>query len=213
MWFARRPGLRWGGLCPLPGTGSQRVLTVRGWVSCWWDGACGRGDMAGCGPGWLGCAVAVSGRWLWGGGAAQEAPSAGARSLGLLGLALLWRSSVVLPGPLPAAACHPPLPWQYVHPAVSPRAGDSGPAQGPVQGARGGARRGQTPAGEGVPVAGPGSGSLRAASRGPQLGSRPLGLLPGCPDPRCAGTRAGTHTGRRAGGCGGWPSACVRPVS
>ena len=156
MWFARRPGLRWGGLCPLPGTGSQRVLTVRGWVSCWWDGACGRGDMAGCGPGWLGRAVAVSGRWLWGGGAAQEAPSAGARSLGLLGLALLWRSSVVLPGPLPAAACHPPLPWQYVHPAVSPRAGDSGPAQGPVQGARGGARRGQTPGGGGCARGRPG---------------------------------------------------------
>lgn len=39
--------------------------------------------------------------------------------------------------------------------------------------------------------------------QGPQLGSRPLGLLPGCRDPQCAGTRAGTHTGRCAGGCGG----------
>lgn len=32
--------------------------------------------------------------------------SAGARSPGLLGLALLWRNSSVPPGTLPATACH-----------------------------------------------------------------------------------------------------------
>lgn len=77
-----RPGPRWGGLRPLPGTGSQRVLTVRGWVSCRGDGACRCGDVTGCGPGWVACS---SCHWPTGVGQGQRA-----------GAAVSWR---LLPGP------------------------------------------------------------------------------------------------------------------
>ena len=84
----------------------------------------------------------------------------------------------MLPGPLPAAACHPTLPWQCVHPAVSPRAGGSGRAQGPVRGARGGARRGQTPGGGGCARGTP--GFWEPACCFPRAHSSGLGLWVSC---------------------------------
>lgn len=193
-----RPGPRWGGLRPLRGTGSQRVLTVRGRVSC-------RGDVSGCGPGGV---AHRSCHWPMGVGWRHRAGplSAGACSPGLLGLAPLWWNSAVPPGPLPAAACHPPLPWQHVHPATSRELGTQDPsgAQGPVRGAQGGAQRGRDPRrGRLCLQLARVLGGCALRPRGPQLRSLPLGLLPGYPDPQRAGTRAGTRTGRCAGGFGG----------
>lgn len=134
------------------------VLLV-GWGLWTW----GCGWLRAC---WLGHAVAVSGQWVWCGGPVREVPSAGARSLGLLGLAPLWRSSAVLPGPLPG--CLPPTNAVAVRSSSSfPESWGLRTGSGPCGGLRVGLGGARPPAGEGVPVAGLDSGSLRAASPGP----------------------------------------------
>lgn len=187
-----RPGLWWGGvLCPLPGTGSRCVLTVRGRVSCWWDGACGRGDAAGCGPAGWGM------RWLSvADGCGMGAPCGKCRQLAPAPWAcwgLLRSGGAVRCCLAPCqAACHPPTRWQCAHPALSLRAGDSGLARARAVGSGWGLEGPDPRQGRVCPWQARIQGACVLLPRGPQLGSRPLGLLP-------AGTRAGTC----AGGCWG----------
>lgn len=202
MWFARQTRALVGG-CAVP--------TPRHWLSVcadrpgpsvllvgWGLRTWGRGRLRAC---WLGHAVAVSGRWVWYGGPVREVPSAGARSLGLLGLAPLWRSSAVLPGPLPG--CLPPTNAVAVRSSSTfPESWGLRTGSGPCGGLRVGLGGARPPAGEGVPVAGPDSGSLRAASSGPTAWVSASGS-PARWDPcwdLCWGMLRG------------WPSACVRPV-
>lgn len=161
----------------------QSVLLV-GWGLRTW----GRGRLRAC---WLGHAVAVSGRWVWCGGPVREVPSAGARSLGLLGLAPLWRSSAVLPGPLPG--CLPPTNAVAVRSSSTfPESWGLRTGSGPCGGLRVGLGGARPLAGEVCPWQARIQGACVLLPQGPQLGSRPLRLLP-----------AGTCAGTRAGGCWG----------
>lgn len=210
VWFVRQPQAPLGWAVPPPWHRPQRVLTVRGWVSCRGDGTWGCGDVTGCGPGWL---ARGSCHWPMGVGRGHRA-----------GAAVSWR---LLPGPAGArsalaeqrGAAWPPAsrrlpPTTAVATRSSsnlPRAGDSGPlgGSGPCGGLGVGLKVAETPSGGGCTCSWP--GYWEAARCVPAAHSSGLGLWVSCPG-TLTHSALGLTLGDVLGDVGGWPSACVRPV-